>query len=104
MVHLIATIVGILGAICIMAMYFLLQINKIDSNKYLFSVVNSIGSIALLFSLVYNWNIGSVVIEVFWLAISLGGVHKVFMLSKIKRQTKTLNEYLAYLDKIKHLH
>jgi hypothetical protein len=71
-------IIGTFGVIIIIITYFLLQIEKISSKNLSFSVLNIIGSTLILYSLMYNWNIASVLIEFFWILISLFGVYKYF--------------------------
>lgn len=39
-----------------------------------YSVLNALGALLILISLVYNFNAPSFVIECFWLAISLTGI------------------------------
>ncbi len=74
----IVDIIGTLGVIIIVMSYFLLQIEKISSKTLSFSVLNVIGSIFILYSLMYNWNLASVLIELFWILISLFGVYKYY--------------------------
>jgi len=69
-------IIGIIGVSIIVIAYFLLQIGRFDSNNIYFSVLNIVGSSLILYSLSYNWNLSSVVIESFWILISFIGVVK----------------------------
>lgn len=71
-------LIGLLGVSIILTTYFLLQIDKINAKGFYYSFLNAIGSILILFSLSYNWNLPSVVIEVFWFMISLLGLYKYF--------------------------
>jgi len=77
-------IIGTLGVLIVIIAYFQLQIGKIDINNILFSSMNAIGSMMILFSLFYNWNLSSVLIEIFWILISLIGVYNYY--SKKKTQ------------------
>ena len=77
-------IIGTLGVLIVIIAYFQLQIGKIDINNILFSSMNGIGSMMILFSLFYNWNLSSVLIEIFWILISLIGVYNYY--SKKKTQ------------------
>jgi hypothetical protein len=67
-------LVGNAGVVCILAAYLLLQLNRLDSASLKFSLVNGAGAAMILISLVHDFNLSAVVIEVFWLAISLLGV------------------------------
>jgi hypothetical protein len=71
-------LMGIIGVSIIITAYFLLQIGKLYTENILFSILNIIGSTLILYSLYFNWNLASVVIECFWILISLIGVYKYF--------------------------
>ena len=71
-------VVGTIGVSIIVVAYFLLQVEKIDPQSLIYSLINASGSMLILYSLFENWNLASVVIEVFWIAISLYGVFKYF--------------------------
>ncbi len=71
-------IYGIIGVILIVVSYFLLQINKISSNDLKFSLMNFFGSLLIIVSLFYNWNLPSFIIEMFWMVISVIGIVKYF--------------------------
>lgn len=67
-------VLGILGVTLILVYYFLLQAGKCTANTPSYSIANLIGSCLILISLWFNWNLASVIIEVFWLGISLYGL------------------------------
>jgi membrane-bound ClpP family serine protease len=71
-------LIGLVGVSLIIFTYFLLQINKINSNDLIFSLLNLIGSILIIISLFYKWNLPSFIIEFFWAIISLIGIYKYF--------------------------
>jgi len=71
--------IGSIGVLIIIVVYFLLQADKINSKSLLFSVLNVLGSIMIFYSLMYNWNLASVLIEVFWIMISMYGIYKYYM-------------------------
>jgi hypothetical protein len=64
-------IIGMSGVFIVLWYYFLLQIGKAKAEGFLFSFANLVGSILILISLWFNWNLSSVVIEVAWFLISL---------------------------------
>jgi len=68
--------VGLTGVSIIVTAYFLLQIQKIDINDIKFSISNITGSVLILYSLSHDWNLPSVIIESFWIIISLIGVYR----------------------------
>jgi hypothetical protein len=70
--------VGMLGALLIVAAYFLLQTGRLAAHSVTFSLVNGLGAAAILFSLVFDFNLAAFAIEFFWLLISLYGLYRAF--------------------------
>ena len=70
------TIIGLVGTIFICVAFFqnIKGLWKHDSVGYLVS--NLIGGTALLISLFIHFNLGSFVIEIFWISVSLYGLYK----------------------------
>ena len=66
--------VGSLGVLIIVAAYLWLQIGRIAGQNVVFSGANLLGSMLILVSLYFNFNFSAVLIEIFWLAISLFGL------------------------------
>jgi hypothetical protein len=73
-----ANIIGLVGVFITLIAYFLLNIEKIKSNDYSYSMMNALGSVMILYSLFYAWNIAAFLMEVSWLLISLFGCYKAF--------------------------
>jgi hypothetical protein len=73
--------VGFSGAIAILIAYFLLQ----AAESLIYSLLNLIGAILILFSLANAWNLTAVFIEIIWLGISLFGVLKWYKESYSKK-------------------
>jgi len=78
----IADIIGSIGVSFVIIAYFLLQIDKLNTKNILFSILNAIGSLMILYSLLDNWNLASVIIESFWIVISLIGIYNSFKHAK----------------------
>jgi len=76
-------VVGILGVSIVLFVYYLLQVEKITIKDLSFSAINALGSLMILYSLLYSWNFASVLIEVVWILISIIGIVNYF-----KRQNK----------------
>ena len=68
-------IIGFVGMVCIVYAYLLLQINKIDQKSLKFQLINLVGAILLLISLCVHFNLGSFIIEVFWIIITLYAIY-----------------------------
>jgi hypothetical protein len=69
-------LVGYSGAAVLVVAYFLNQRGALPSEDWRFPALNLLGSSALMISLIWEPNLPSVVIELFWAAISLYGVRK----------------------------
>ena len=69
-----ANTIGVAGTILILLAYFLLQTNKIRSEHLIYSLLNLFGASGVVFSLMFDWNLPSFIVESFWVIISLIGV------------------------------
>ena len=69
-------IVGTIGVAVIVITYVLLQTGRIQSQQLAYSVLNGVGAAMILVSLWFEPNLPSVVVESFWLLISLFGIGK----------------------------
>ena len=72
----ISDIVGTIGVILIIFAYLMLQLQKLSSTDISFSIINITGSLLILYSLLFHWNLASVIIEVFWILVSLIGIYR----------------------------
>jgi amino acid permease len=70
---LVGDLVGLVGVAVILLLYLLVQTDRITTDHYRFSLGNALGAACILFSLTYQFNLPSFVIETAWLAISLWG-------------------------------
>jgi predicted membrane protein len=68
--------IGFLGMAFVVTAYFLLQTEKHKITSLAYQVLNLIGAILLLISLCVHFNLGSFIIEIFWIAITLLGMYK----------------------------
>lgn len=68
--------VGLVGAAVLVVAYFANQAHRLDSRDWRFPAANLAGALLILASLFVEWNLPSVVIEVFWAAISVYGLVK----------------------------
>jgi len=65
---------GFIGVLLIVIAYLLLQLDKLPSSSLTFSALNAVGSLLIMFSLVFKFNVSAFLIEVFWFLISLLGL------------------------------
>lgn len=62
---------GNVGVVLILLSYLLLQIEKMSATSLLYSLVNAIGAVLILVSLLYDFNLSAFIVEVVWLLISV---------------------------------
>jgi len=66
--------IGFLGMACVVYAYFLIQSAKVTKDDNIYQWLNLIGAILLIISLLVHFNLGSFMIEVFWIGITLYGM------------------------------
>ncbi len=71
-------IIGLIGVSMILITYYLLQSGRLKSISFSYSILNLIGSILILYSLFFDWNLPAAVVEIAWIAISIYGIFKAF--------------------------
>ena len=64
-------IIGLIGVALLISTYALLQFDRIDPKGFWYSFNNMIVAILVTVSLLYNWNLASMVIEVFLFSLSV---------------------------------
>jgi len=76
----IANPIGVVGVVLVLFAYLFLQLDRMSQDSVAYSMLNVVGSVFILYSLVYYWNLASGIIEVAWLIISIYGLIKAFRL------------------------
>ena len=66
--------IGFAGVTCVVGTYLLSQIGRMKNTDLAYPAINGFGALLILYSLGKTPNAASIVIEVFWLAISIIGV------------------------------
>lgn len=85
-------ILGTLGVGVIIITYVLLQIERVRSDQLVYSVLNAAGAALILISLYFDFNFPSLVVEFFWLVISLFGIGKYFFRRDSPNAAKRRND------------
>ena len=67
-------IVGLIGVAILIVTYAMLQFDKIDPKGFWYSFNNMIVAVLVTVSLLYSFNLASMVIEVFWFSLSVYGI------------------------------
>ena len=76
-------IIGLIGVALLIGTYALLQFDRIDPKGFWYIFNNMIVAVLVTVSLLYNWNLASMVIEVFWFSLSVYGLYKFYRQRKI---------------------
>ncbi|HEU4510214.1 MAG TPA: hypothetical protein VFR78_18415 [Pyrinomonadaceae bacterium] len=80
-------LLGNIGVVILVTTYLMLQLNKLSSNGLAYSVLNAVGAGLIVISLLVDFNLSALVIEVFWVLISLLGIYRYFRLKSLRSQT-----------------
>ena len=67
-------ILGNLGVAFIIGTYLLLQLDRMQSTSFTYSILNALGAFFIIISLMYDFNLSLFIIEVFWIGASLIGI------------------------------
>ncbi|NOD78262.1 hypothetical protein [Ruegeria sp. HKCCD4332] len=76
--------IGSFGALIVVAAYFATQMRMMNSDDLAFPVVNLLGSLLIVCSLLENFNLASMLIEGFWILISIIGIIQHFRLRRAR--------------------
>lgn len=80
-------LIGNVGVVVLMITYLMLQLNKIRSDGLAYSVLNALGAGLIIVSLLVNFNLSALLMEVFWVLISFVGIYRYFRLKALRSQT-----------------
>jgi hypothetical protein len=82
-------IIGTIGVAIVIIVYFILQMRKIKSESLLYSFLNFLGSLMIIYSLTTNFNLSAFIQELFWVLISAVGIVNFFRFKKDVPAEKT---------------
>ena len=74
MISMLAHLIGLIGMGLVVLAFYQTVDGKWDSQSDIFNVVNLSGAVLLIISLCVHFNLGSFIIEVFWISISIKGL------------------------------
>lgn len=77
-------LVGNIGVLTLMLTYLALQLDKIKSADLSYSVLNAVGASLIVASLLFDFNLSALLIEVFWVLISFIGIGRHLRLKTIR--------------------
>ena len=70
-------IIGVMGFVVYMLAYFLLQIGKIESANSMYTLMNLAAASLVSISLIHEFNLASMLIQVSWILISIIGLTRI---------------------------
>jgi hypothetical protein len=79
--------IGNVGVVVLVITYLMLQLNKLSSDGLAYSVLNAVGAGLIVISLLYDFNLSALVIEVFWVLISFVGIYRYYRLKALRAET-----------------
>lgn len=71
-------VIGLAGTALVVIAYVMLQTQKLSAASFTFNFVNLLGALLLLVSLLVNFNLASLIIEIFWIAASVLGLYRYY--------------------------
>ena len=80
-------LIGNIGVVVLMTTYLMLQLNKLRSDGLAYSVLNAVGASFIVVSLVVNFNLSALLMEVFWVLISFVGIYRYLRFKVPRSQT-----------------
>jgi len=80
-------LIGNVGVVILMITYLMLQLNKLRSESLAYSLLNALGASLVVVSLLVNFNLSALLMEVFWVLISCVGIYRYFQLKAPRSQT-----------------
>ena len=80
-------LVGNIGVLILMIAYLMLQLNKLRSDGLAYSLLNAVGASLIIISLVVNFNLSALLMEVFWVLISCVGIYRYYRFKALRSQT-----------------
>ena len=80
-------LLGNIGVVVLIVTYLMLQLNKLSSDSLAYSVLNAAGAGLIVISLLFDFNLSALLMEVFWVLISFVGIYRYFRLKSLRSQT-----------------
>ena len=66
--------IGLLGVVLILLAYFLLQAGRLRGNALPYQLLNALGAVLVMVSLLYAFNLSAFLMELAWLLVSIYGI------------------------------
>jgi hypothetical protein len=69
-------LIGNIGVLLMVIAYLLLQLEKLSGSALSYLLLNAVGAVLVMISLMFRFNLSAFLMEAFWLLISLYGLTK----------------------------
>jgi len=69
-------LIGNVGVLLMVIAYLLLQLEKLSGSALSYLLLNTVGAVLVMISLMFRFNLSAFLMEAFWLLISLYGLAK----------------------------
>ena len=69
-------LIGNIGVLLMVVAYLLLQLERLSSSAVSYLLLNAVGALLVIISLLFRFNLSAFLMEAFWLLISLYGLTK----------------------------
>jgi predicted membrane protein len=83
---------GFIGVLLIVITYLLLQLGKLSSSSPRYSLLNAVGALLIIVSLIFAFNLSAFIVEVFWFLISLLGLWRSLISRKNSQRNAETSE------------
>lgn len=80
-------LLGNVGVVILIVTYLMLQLNKLPSDGLAYSLLNAFGASLIVVSLLFDFNLSALLMEVFWVLISFVGMYRYFRLKALRSGT-----------------
>ena len=80
-------LIGNIGVVILIITFLMLQLNKLPSDGLAYSLLNAIGASLIVVSLLFDFNLSALLMEVFWVLISFVGIYRYFRLKTLRSET-----------------
>jgi hypothetical protein len=93
-----ADAIGIVGVVILLIAYFLLSTNKMSSQSLNYQLSNLIGAACILYSLFFNFNLASFLIETAWVIISIIGLYRIRSAAALEQKKSEANNIYQFSE------
>ena len=66
--------VGLVGVVAYLAAYALAQLGRLEMSDIRYAILNLVGGAAILYSLIWSFNLASFITQVAWIAFTVIGM------------------------------